>query len=231
MADQSETSEVKPGLVDEKKDLLQLDYEQTVEQFRMLTDIRFKLLALVPTLTGAAVGLLTNTNASQATALPLGIFGFVVTFGIVMYELRNSVFYEMSTTRAARLESLLELPRFSEPRDGLVRPGGVFTERPPAIKTKEAKEYEYPLPQKIAGFFPVWHDLGLALVYGASLAGWTYLVLYSLLLNNGYRLILSLLVGALVLILTVIQFIILDWVRRKWRCNYVKPYNLYRKGS
>jgi hypothetical protein len=33
---------------------LRADYEQTDQQIRMLADIRFKLLALVPTLTAAA---------------------------------------------------------------------------------------------------------------------------------------------------------------------------------
>ncbi len=38
---------------------LRADYEQTYQQIRMLADIRFKLLALVPTLTAAAVVLAT----------------------------------------------------------------------------------------------------------------------------------------------------------------------------
>jgi hypothetical protein len=38
-------------------DRLRLDYEQTTQLIRTLTDIRFKLLAFVPTIAGATVGL------------------------------------------------------------------------------------------------------------------------------------------------------------------------------
>jgi hypothetical protein len=38
-------------------DRLQLDYDQTQQLLRTLTDIRFKLLAFVPTIAGASVGL------------------------------------------------------------------------------------------------------------------------------------------------------------------------------
>ena len=37
---------------------VRLEYDRAVATFRDLTDIRFRLLALVPTLSGAAVGLL-----------------------------------------------------------------------------------------------------------------------------------------------------------------------------
>jgi hypothetical protein len=39
---------------------LKLDDEQTCRQIRAFTDVRFKLVAFVPTLTGAAVALLSN---------------------------------------------------------------------------------------------------------------------------------------------------------------------------
>ena len=43
---------------------IKLDYEQTCQQIRAFTDIRFKLLAFVPTLTGAAVALLSRALTS-----------------------------------------------------------------------------------------------------------------------------------------------------------------------
>lgn len=48
----------------EKNDLqkLQMDYQHTINQFKMLADIRFKLLAFVPTLAGAAVAFFTKTG-------------------------------------------------------------------------------------------------------------------------------------------------------------------------
>jgi hypothetical protein len=55
---------------------LQLDYQQTIDQFKMLADIRFKLLAFVPTLAGAATALLTGlTPVTQETVLVWGVLG------------------------------------------------------------------------------------------------------------------------------------------------------------
>ena len=44
---------------------LQFDYQQTVDQFKMLADIRFKLLAFVPTRAGAAIALLTWSASKE----------------------------------------------------------------------------------------------------------------------------------------------------------------------
>src|SRR5947207_14649099 len=63
-------------------DNLRMDYEQRNEQVRMLTDIRFKLLAFVPTLTAAAVALLTSATVAQGTVLVVGLLGFVVTLAL-----------------------------------------------------------------------------------------------------------------------------------------------------
>jgi hypothetical protein len=218
MTEQSETS------ANEYTALLHLDYEQTLAQFTMYADIRFKLLAFVPTLTGAAVALLTSDKSRQDSALPLGILGFVVTVGIILYELRNTLFYEMSAIRASRLEKLLEFPRFSELRRNTNTPGGIFTER----TTDDKKSQDaYPLIQRLGGIIPVRHDLGLAFIYGASLAGWTYLVVNALLFDQGNHVLFSFLAAAVVLFLTILQFIILDERRRKWRNAHVKAYNLY----
>ena len=44
-----------------------LDYEQSVAQVRQLTDVRFKLVAFVPTLTAAVVALLGTSNVDALT--------------------------------------------------------------------------------------------------------------------------------------------------------------------
>jgi hypothetical protein len=41
-------------------DRLKVDYEQTLATYRMLADIRFKLLAFVPTISGAVIALLSS---------------------------------------------------------------------------------------------------------------------------------------------------------------------------
>jgi len=54
-------------------DGLRLDYEQTTQFLRTLVDVRFKLLAFVPTLTGAAVGLVGGPRPAAELERQLGL--------------------------------------------------------------------------------------------------------------------------------------------------------------
>ena len=130
------------------EDRLRLDYEQSTELVRTLTDIRFKLLAFVPTIAGAAVGAFGRPRAA-AELMAVGLLGLAATLGILVYELRNSQIRAGALRRAADLEQRLEL-----------RSGGA----------------EAPGGSRLFGVLPLKHDLGLALVYGGAFAGWTYLV-------------------------------------------------------
>src|SRR5918992_5797697 len=130
------------------EDRLRLDYEQTTEVVRSLTDIRFKLLAFVPTIAGAAVGAFGSPRAA-AELMAVGLLGLFATLGILVYELRNSQIRAAALRHAGELEQLLEL------RSGRTEPPGT---------------------SRFFGVLPLKHDLGLALVYGAAFAGWTYLV-------------------------------------------------------
>ena len=92
------------------------------------------------------------------------MFGSLVTLGVMIYELRNSQFYDIAVGRAKKLEWLLKMPL-----------GGLFNGRP--------KPEDSP---KMLGYFKVWHDRGLALIYGTTLAGWCYLSIYSLIQITQY---------------------------------------------
>jgi hypothetical protein len=107
---------------------LRLDYGQTTGLLRDLNDVRFKLLAFVPTVSGAAVALLSR-NPDTAELVGVGAIGLAATVGIVLYELANAQLYDYAAARAREL--------------GL-----------PAAK----------------------HNSGLALVYGAAIGGWSYLL-------------------------------------------------------
>ena len=67
---------------------IELEYERATSLLDGLTDVRFKLLALVPTLSGTAVGLL-RAGESAVTLLAVGLLGLAATFGILVYELRR----------------------------------------------------------------------------------------------------------------------------------------------
>jgi hypothetical protein len=131
---------------------LQLDYDTTVRVILALTDVRFKLLALVPTIAGAAIVVASRRGTTAAELMALGAVGLVATVGILVYELRNTQLYDAAVARAAALEGSLQL-----------QGGGLFGGR-----TKEGV--------RLLGVFELSHDRALGLVYAAALGGWSYLV-------------------------------------------------------
>jgi hypothetical protein len=133
-----------------------LDYETTVESIRQLTDIRFKLLAFVPTLSGAAIALVTKRVLPGVEAA-VGALGFLITLGIAFYDQRNSSIYDDLVGRAAWLE-----------RNQLgfgIRPGrpggGPFNDRGGERR-------------RLFGVIEIWHDRALALIYATVLGGWAF---------------------------------------------------------
>jgi hypothetical protein len=142
----------------ETADRLRLDYEQTSQLLRTLIDIRFKLLAFVPTIAGASVGLVGHPRPA-ADLLGVGLLGLVATLGIFLYELRNSQTFEAALDRAAELERELGLGEALG-----ARRRGLFG---------EARGLDTPVGRSM----PVRYEgVGVSFVYGASLAGWGYLV-------------------------------------------------------
>src|SRR5215204_821582 len=96
----------------EKNDIIRFDYEQSLQTYRMLADIRFKLLALVPLISGAAIAFLTTdpVHASSQLVLAGGVFGLLITLGITIYDQRNTQIMNVSKRRARELEKRLPLP-------------------------------------------------------------------------------------------------------------------------
>jgi hypothetical protein len=82
---------------------LDLDYSETTQLARQLVDVRFKLLALVPTISGGAVALVSR-SPTPGQLLAVGLLGLTATVGIALYELDNTRTYEYALRRAARLE-------------------------------------------------------------------------------------------------------------------------------
>ena len=127
-------------------DRLRLDYEQTTQYLRTLIDVRFRLLAFVPTVTGVAVAIIGRPRPA-AELLGVGVLGLLATGGIFIYELRNTQISGTLIRRSAELERQLQLPSSL----GTHPSGGLYTERPG-------------ISEQLLGFLPVSHGLGLGLV-------------------------------------------------------------------
>ena len=143
-------------------ELLRLEYEYASRLLGTLTEIRFKLLALVPTLSGAVVALV-SSGRSGVELVAIGGLGLTATSGVLAYELRNGELRRRATERVNNLEKQLF------PNGPLV--GASARGRTP----------------KLFGLMPASHRLGVGLVYGAALAGWVYLVVWGALVAAGER--------------------------------------------
>lgn len=129
-----------------------MGYEQIARSFRQLTDVRFKLLALVPSVSGIAIGLISKDlgafEQAPLSRLIVAVFGLCVTLGIVFYDQRNSQIYDALSHRGRELERALEI-------------SGPFSVRPGRAL-------------KFLGVVTIWHDRGLAFIYGSVLGAWVF---------------------------------------------------------
>jgi hypothetical protein len=145
--------------VTDRDELLRLEYEHASRLLGDLTEIRFKLLALVPTLTGAVVALVSH-GRTGFELLAIGALGLTVTSGVLTYELRNGELRRRVSRRLHRIETSL----FA---DGPLA-GGRGGRTP-----------------RLFGLIPASHRLGVGLVYGSALGGWVYLLAWGALLAAG----------------------------------------------
>jgi len=124
----------------------------------MLSEIRFKLLALVPFVSGATITFLSldPANAPAYVILAGSVAGFLITVGILIYDYRNTQIIEVTRARCLELEDLLKLPI-----------KGQFT----------SAQEDPPLLFKV---IPLKAEWGLAIIYSTVLAAWWFLIVHAL---------------------------------------------------
>jgi len=180
---------------EQRNDDLRLDYNETTDLMRGLTDVRFKLVAFVPTISGAAIAVLGRGKSTTSELLAVGLLGLVATVGIVIFDLRNTQLLDYAVLRAKSLEERLGFVSFFEPGS----PGGLFTERPGR-------------DLRLFGLAGVGHDRGLALVYSAAIGGWCYIVAWGALraLDVGDARQLGGVIGLIGAVVVLIEFVRID---------------------
>ncbi|MCB0576201.1 MAG: hypothetical protein KDC61_16720 [Saprospiraceae bacterium] len=144
-----------------KEEKYKIDYENTLKYIFHLSDIRFKLLGLVPFATGIAFSF-SEEKGIPVNSFVIGFLGLIVTVGIIFYDQRNTEIYNGLIGRAKDLEKKMLLECANENEEH----GGTFTNR--AIRSR-----------KLFGRFSMWHDKGLSLVYSVVLWVWMYIVVAS----------------------------------------------------
>jgi hypothetical protein len=93
------------------RELLLKIYEQTCTTWRMLVDVRFKLLALVPAASLIALATIFGTTPEKQThprlLLAFALLGLVAITGLLIYELRNSQLHDDLISRGRKIEDEL----------------------------------------------------------------------------------------------------------------------------
>jgi hypothetical protein len=92
----------------ERREALTSEYAAVVGNFRELTEIRFKLLSLLPLASLAAAAL--KPDPSSPGSLPFALFGLAVTISVAAYNKRNDQLYDQLVDRAAVIERELGTP-------------------------------------------------------------------------------------------------------------------------
>ena len=170
----------------ETLETLKLEYKEVHAYWRTLTDIRFKLLAFVPTLTGLCVTFIPKTH-QPLEAFAIGLLGFIATLGITFYDQRNSELYNASIERAKFLECEMKFKATRPIKFGDdINVGGIFRLRPDRRRT-------------FLGIF-MYHDRGLSMVYASALGAWLFIMINSILKLIFLPLTFSLLLAALLAI-------------------------------
>lgn len=88
------------------------EYAEVNENFRLLTEIRFKLLAFLPLIAAAglaAAGVGRASGAAPGLEGAIFLFGLVVTCALATYNARNDQLYVRLVARAAEIERELGL--------------------------------------------------------------------------------------------------------------------------
>ena len=127
------------------------EYGELGSNFRLLSDIRFKLLAFLPIAAAASL----KGDAMGAGAPLLSLFGLIVTLALASYNARNDQLYDELVGRAASIERHLGLP------------DGQFANRPRAWLALLIGPWSWKVD----------HRSPVTLIYAASCGMWLFGVL------------------------------------------------------
>jgi hypothetical protein len=134
-------------------------YDQTCATYRAIDDFRAKLLGFIPIASGGGVFLVSQATESDnggGVQLAAGLFGFVVTLGLLAYEIYGIKRCHYLIEYGRRLESDMNL-RY-----------GQFQNRPREVVPAVGR---WKLPVGID------EPLATALIYPAVLAGWAFVAI------------------------------------------------------
>jgi hypothetical protein len=158
----------------EKYQNLKTAYTELCNSYRTIDDFRSKLLAALPVISGTGISLLAKkieNDPNTCLFIMIGIFGFVVTLGLFVFEIYG----------IRRCTHLIVLGKFLEGELGIP---GQFGNRPiglQTIKPQDSKDSK-DLKDSEDRCFPrlVNEPMASGIIYSAVLGLWAFLALHTL---------------------------------------------------
>jgi hypothetical protein len=96
------------GIMTDNRDSKRIvDYEKTIAYFTALHDVRFKILAFMPVLAGAALAVFAGAALAPSREFAGAVVGGLITLGLMSYDQRNTQIYDRLVRRAKFLERQL----------------------------------------------------------------------------------------------------------------------------
>jgi hypothetical protein len=111
----------------ENKEFYGKVYEKLVDNVKQLEDVRFKLLAIVPSVSAIGIKELYAVNCENHVKVFFAILGIVITFSIFIFELRNRQIIKALNKRKVALEDEMNVPTKVFIQD--LQSGGIVTHR------------------------------------------------------------------------------------------------------
>jgi hypothetical protein len=148
---------VETAVDDNRAEVLKAVYGEICRRDESIWDIRLRLMAALPVVSGTAVGILiTRKSTDELLLIPFGLFGALVTAGLFLYERRQIQICENLLGAGRKIEEALKITR------------GRFRGLSGDKRVKRARLrrfYSYKLVSvPTAGWF----------VYGASFGAWVF---------------------------------------------------------
>lgn len=187
---------------DEKKETTIALYQEVCKSYHAVDDFRAKLLGLLPLASSGIFILLGDSLLNPVKKLavqqylgPIGLFGFMITFGLFTYEIRGT----------QRCSALIKLGKKLEDSLGVV---GQFNYRPSDVKVKIVPSFlGLRLSVTLAG----------RVIYSSMLAAWLFVAL----INNPFGWLISISIFLLFFVTSQIVYTVigtgLDALDKKYK--------------
>ena len=148
----------KPEDKEKQIDLLKLIYGEANSNYRNLADTRFKLLGFVPAVSLLAWATLYKdievvNLANVISGIIISLLGFLITYGVRIYDKRNDELYDDLISRARKIEDELGIHT------------GLFKGRLEANKIDVFRK-------------KINHGRALDIIYSSVFVGWGFMILW-----------------------------------------------------